>query len=63
MSCTCFLQILFLFFQNQILKLDIQTTGFIVISKSGTTPETISQLGSLINIANQIILQQADPLT
>ncbi|MDC0057611.1 hypothetical protein OAJ21_00265 [Pelagibacteraceae bacterium] len=42
-----------LFFQNQILKIDIQSTGFIVISKSGTTPETISQLGSLINIANE----------
>ncbi len=42
-----------LFFQNQILKLDIETTGFIVISKSGTTPETLSQLGCVINIANQ----------
>jgi len=42
-----------LFFQNQILKLDIETTGFIVISKSGTTPETLSQLGCLINIANE----------
>jgi len=31
-----------LFFQSQILKLDIATTGFIVISKSGTTPETLS---------------------
>ncbi len=42
-----------LFFQNQVLALDIETTGFIVISKSGTTPETLSQLGCLINIANE----------
>ncbi len=42
-----------LFFQSQILKLDFQTTGFIVISKSGTTPETLSQLGSIVNIANE----------
>ncbi|MDC6447604.1 hypothetical protein PQZ42_00845 [Alphaproteobacteria bacterium] len=42
-----------LFFQNQILKLDLHTTGFIVISKSGTTPETLSQFGSMINIANE----------
>jgi len=42
-----------LFFQNQILKLDIESTGFIVISKSGTTPETLSQIGCIINIANE----------
>jgi len=42
-----------LFFQSQILKLDIETTGFIIISKSGTTPETLSQLGCVINIANE----------
>ena len=42
-----------LFFQSQILKLDFKTTGFIVISKSGTTPETLSQLGSIVNIANE----------
>ena len=42
-----------LFFQSQILKLDFQTTGFIVISKSGSTPETLSQLGSIVNIANE----------
>ena len=42
-----------LFFQNQILKLDFETTGFIVISKSGSTPETLSQLGSIVNIANE----------
>ena len=42
-----------LFFQSQIVKLDIETTGFIVISKSGTTPETLSQFGCLLNIANE----------
>jgi len=42
-----------LFFQNKIINLNIKTTGFIVISKSGTTPETLSQFGSVINLANQ----------
>jgi len=41
-----------LFFQSQIVKLDIELTGFIVISKSGKTPETLSQFGSLVNLAN-----------
>ena len=42
-----------LFFQNQIKNLDINNTGFIIISKSGTTPETLSQFGSIINIAKE----------
>ena len=42
-----------LFFQNQLVDLDIKSTGFIIISKSGTTPETLSQFGSVINIANE----------
>ncbi len=42
-----------LFFQNQITNLDINNTGFIIISKSGTTPETLSQFGSIINIAKE----------
>ena len=42
-----------LFFQNKIVNLDINTTGFIIISKSGTTPETLSQFGSVINIARE----------
>ena len=42
-----------LFFKNQIVNLDINTTGFIIISKSGTTPETLSQFGSIINIAKE----------
>ena len=42
-----------LFFQNQLVNLDIKSTGFIVISKSGTTPETLSQFGSVIKIANE----------
>ena len=40
-----------LFFANQIVNLDFKTTGFIIISKSGTTPETLSQFGSIINLA------------
>jgi len=42
-----------LFFQNKLVNLDIKSTGFIIISKSGTTPETLSQFGSVINIANE----------
>ena len=42
-----------LFFQNEIINLDLNTTGFIIISKSGTTPETLSQFGSIINIARE----------
>ena len=42
-----------LFFQKEVMSLDIETTGFVVISKSGTTPETLSQLGSVINLANE----------
>ncbi len=42
-----------LFFQNKIINLDLNTTGFIIISKSGTTPETLSQFGSMINIARE----------
>ena len=42
-----------LFFQNEVMSLDIETTGFVVISKSGTTPETLSQFGSIINLANE----------
>ncbi len=42
-----------IFFQNQILNLDIKSTGFVIISKSGTTPETLSQFGSLIKIAKE----------
>jgi len=44
-----------LFFQKKIMSLDIETTGFLVISKSGTTPETLSQFGSVINLANEKI--------
>ena len=33
--------------------MDLNTTGFIIISKSGTTPETLSQFGSIINIARE----------
>ena len=42
-----------LFFQKEVIRFDIKTTGFLVISKSGTTPETLSQFGSVINLANE----------
>ena len=42
-----------LFFQNKILNLDFNTTGFVIISKSGTTPETVSQFGAIIKIARE----------
>jgi len=42
-----------LYFQKQIIDLDIKSTGFIIISKSGTTPETLSQFGTIINIAKE----------
>ena len=42
-----------LFFEKIITNLDIQTTGFIIISKSGSTPETLSQFGSIINLAKE----------
>ena len=37
-------------FKNTIDKINLSNTGFIIVSKSGTTPETLSQLGSLIQI-------------
>jgi len=37
-------------FSNSILELNIDRTGFIIISKSGSTPETLSQFSSLIEI-------------
>ena len=40
-------------FQNSIAKIDIKTTGFIIISKSGSTPETLSQFASLIEVFDQ----------
>ena len=40
-------------FQNSISKIDIKTTGFIIISKSGSTPETVSQFVSLIEVFDQ----------
>ena len=37
-------------FSNSILKLNVKKTGFIIISKSGSTPETLSQFTSMIEI-------------
>ena len=43
-------------FQNSINKIDISNAGFIVISKSGSTPETFSQFSSLIEIFEKKII-------
>ena len=40
-------------FKNSIETIDLRTTGFIVISKSGSTPETLSQFASIIEIFDQ----------
>ena len=40
-------------FQNKINNLDLTKLGFIIISKSGSTPETLSQYLSLIEIFDQ----------
>ena len=40
-------------FQNSINKINLQESGFIIISKSGETPETLCQFASLIQIFDQ----------
>ena len=40
-------------FYNSIKKINLNTAGFIIISKSGSTPETLSQFASLIEIFDQ----------
>ena len=40
-------------FENSINKIDLTRTGFIIISKSGSTPETLSQFSCLIEIFDQ----------
>jgi glucose-6-phosphate isomerase len=40
-------------FKNSINKIDLRTTGIVVISKSGSTPETLSQYACLIEIFHQ----------
>jgi glucose-6-phosphate isomerase len=37
-------------FQNSIKKIDLNKAGIVIISKSGSTPETLSQFSSLIQI-------------
>ena len=39
-----------IYFQNSIQKIDLNKSGFIIISKSGTTPETLSQIGCIIEL-------------
>ena len=40
-------------FKNSISKINLNTVGFVIISKSGSTPETLSQFASLIEIFDQ----------
>jgi len=40
-------------FKNSLEKIDLANSCFIIISKSGTTPETLSQFGCLIEIFHQ----------
>ena len=40
-------------FKNSINKINIHKTGFIIISKSGSTPETLSQFASMIELFDQ----------
>ena len=40
------------YFENFINKFDLNTTGLIIISKSGHTPETLSQFGSIVELAS-----------
>ena len=39
-----------IYFNNSLNKINLYNTGFIIISKSGSTPETISQFASIIEI-------------
>ena len=40
-------------FENSINKIDLKNSGFVFISKSGTTPETLSQFACLVEIFEQ----------
>ena len=40
-------------FEKSLRSFNIKDTGFVVISKSGSTPETLSQLGAVIQIASE----------
>ena len=45
-----------IFFQKSMNSLKLNKTGFIVVSKSGSTPETMAQFGSLIQIFEDLNL-------
>jgi len=40
-------------FENSFKGFNFESTGFVIISKSGSTPETLSQLGAIAEIAKQ----------
>ena len=41
-----------IFFEKSLSNIDFTSTGFIIISKSGKTPETLSQLGAIAQLAS-----------
>ena len=41
-----------IFFQKSLSDIDFTSTGFIIISKSGKTPETLSQIGAIVQLAS-----------
>ena len=41
-----------IFFEKSLSNIDFTSTGFIIISKSGKTPETLSQLGAIVQLAS-----------
>ena len=42
-----------IFFSKSLLKTDFDSTGFLIISKSGTTPETLAQFSTLYQLAEE----------
>ena len=42
-----------IFFEKSFNNIDFNSTGFVIISKSGSTPETLSQFGSIIELASK----------
>ena len=41
-----------IFFQKSLSDIDFTSTGFIIVSKSGKTPETLSQIGAIVQLAS-----------
>ena len=41
-----------IFFEKSLSNIDFTSTGFIIVSKSGKTPETLSQIGAIVQLAS-----------